>query len=216
MKTMPEIDNIKTLVFPKNYVWETPASAYPEQKVGKAKIRRVTYNKGLYRMEGVNGFEYYELISPIKITTLQIGKECVMVDDPLHWYGMQALAQHCRGNVLCSGLGLGLIYHALAKNPEVYNVDIIERDADVISLIKPHIPSNFNIIHKDLLNYLIYLERKSKPVYDTAVIDIWWGKSDLKMWVEMDSVKRQIESIYPEAKVYIWGSKDPKINPAVI
>ena len=100
------IENTKTLAFPKNYIWETPASTYPEQNVGKAKIKRVKYKKGMYRMEGVNGFEYYELTSLIKITTLKIGKECVMVDDPLHWYGMEALAQHCKGNVLCSGLGL--------------------------------------------------------------------------------------------------------------
>ena len=206
--------NDEILVFPKNHVWETPATSYPLEKVRLVKIVRTTYKKGVYRMEGVNGYDYFELKSPIKVTGLKIRKEMVMVDDPLHWYGMQALAAHCSGNVLCSGLGLGLIYHALEKNTAVKSVDIIERNPDVIKLMRPHIPSKFNVIEQDLHEYIGY-PNLIKKIYDCAVLDHWWGSSDREMRIDMMITRAKVMAIFPHANVYIWGVCNPAINPAI-
>ncbi|MBU0778149.1 hypothetical protein KKF82_07810, partial [Patescibacteria group bacterium] len=79
----------------------------------RAKITRTQLNKDIYLMEGVRGYGKYYVKKPIPVTSLKIGRETVMVDDPLQWYGMQDLARHCKGKVLIGGLGLGLILHAL-------------------------------------------------------------------------------------------------------
>lgn len=44
---------------------------------------------------------------------------------------------HCaRGNVLVAGLGMGMFAHAAAAKPEVRRVVVVERDPDVITLMK--------------------------------------------------------------------------------
>ena len=99
--------------------WETPATKYPLIKTGSVKISRINQKAGYYYMEGVRGYDYYHHAKKIPITCLKIGRETVMVDDPLHWIGMQDLAKAMKGKVLIAGLGLGLVLHALRDNKEV-------------------------------------------------------------------------------------------------
>lgn len=195
--------------------WETPATKYPLNKVGRAKITRPTGRKGFYRMEGVKGYEYFEVTKAIPITTLRIGRETAMVDDPLHWTGMQELAKHCKGNVITAGLGLGLIVHALANNHTVKSITVVEREPDVIELVKPLVLDAVNgnspeiqIIKGDIF--------KNIPTgYDVLILDIWWGRSSAKIYFEMLQAYSAARAAYPGMKVYIWGLKDPEMNPAI-
>lgn len=198
--------------------WETPATKYPLNKVGRAKITRTRNTKGVYRMEGVKGYEYFEVEKAIPITTLRIGRETVMVDDPLHWIGMQDLAKHCKGKVITAGLGLGLIVHALAGNPAVKSITVVEREADVIELVKPLVldavrSQNGNSPEIEIIKGDIF--ENITPGYDVLILDIWWGRSNARTYFEMLEAYSAARAAYPGMKVYIWGLKDPEMNPAI-
>lgn len=198
--------------------WETPATKYPLNKVGRAKITRPKGRKGFYRMEGVKGYEYFEVKKTIPITTLRIGRETVMVDDPLHWTGMQELAKHCKGNVITAGLGLGLIVHALANNPDVKSITIVEREADVIELVKPLVldavrSRNGNSPEIEIIKGDIF--ENITLGHDVLILDIWWGRSNARTYFEMLQAYSATRAAYPGMKVYIWGLKDPEMNPAI-
>ena len=200
--------------FLKIYSWETPATRYPLMKSGEAWLSRKSYTKGFYIMEGVRGYDYFTVKKPIPVTSLMVGKETWMVDDPLHWYGMQDLAKAARGRVLVAGLGLGLVIHALEDNESVTNIDVVEINMDVINLITPLIGmSKTNIIKDDLWRYLY----RTEEAYDTCILDIWvYGETDrIRTGYSMIAAIGSVSTRYPSAKVYVWGIRDPKWNPAV-
>jgi hypothetical protein len=102
---------------------------------------------GYYQMCGVRapggeGHDYYRAVKSLRVTNLTIGGEVWMVDDPLHWYGTLEAAATYEGHVLCAGLGLGLIVHALRANPKVTKITVVERSLDVIELVWPHLAPN--------------------------------------------------------------------------
>jgi len=192
------------------YEWETPASKYPVKRFGRARISRAKYDKGLYLMEGVGGFAFFKVMNPIKITVLKIGRRDVMVDDPLHWFGMSILANCCRGKTLIGGLGLGLIIHALQSNKDVESIDVYEIDGDVIQLIQPLLPNDnrVKVIHDDVFN-------SNPEVYDTIVLDLWAGRGNSDMGVEMLHAYSWFRDRSKKANVYVWGLTNPRINPSV-
>lgn len=209
------INNPATLVID---AWDTPATRYRLEKVGRAKITRTQLNKDIYLMEGVRGYGKYYVKKPIPVTSLKIGRETVMVDDPLQWYGMQDLARHCKGKVLIGGLGLGLILHALQDNRDVTEIHVIENNFDVIGLMIDNLPPSdkikWQIIPADVYWYLDHRAKCQK--YDTVVLDIWWGRGSIQIGMEMMVATAKTKYALPDAKLMIWGHRDPEINPAVI
>lgn len=87
-------------------------------------------------------------------------------------------AQHYRclkgmaGRVLVGGLGIGFAASVLAMRPEVSSVVVVERSADVIKLVAPHVRSlhKVEVIHADLFEYLPVYEGRA---FDHAFFDIW-------------------------------------------
>lgn len=193
--------------------WDTSATHYPIKSLGNVAIRRLKQKPGYYLMEGVRGYYYYQNTKTIPITYLTIGLETVMVDDPLQWCGMQDLAKHCKGKVLIAGLGLGLVLHGLQSNKDVTEIHVIEWNRDVITLMENHIPRDerINIIQGDFWEYI---ETAPKD-YDTVLLDIWWGDRSSEMGIDMYVLELKVKHLIPNAKVMIWGLRDPKINPAV-
>ena len=208
-----EINNPSTFVID---AWDTPATKYRLEKVGRAKITRSQLRKDIYLMEGVRGYAKYYVKKPIPVTSLKIGRETVMVDDPLQWCGMQDLARHCRGKVMIGGLGLGLILHALQDNRDVTEIHVIENNFDVIELMINNLPMDnpkWQIIPADVYWYLDYRAKCQK--YDTVVLDIWWGRGSAQIGMEMMVATAKTKYALPDAKLMIWGHRDPEINPAV-
>lgn len=195
--------------------WDTPATRYPLEKVGRAKITR-TKLKGFFLMEGVRGYSKYYVKKPIPVTSLKIGRETVMIDDPLQWYGMQDLARHCKGKVMLGGLGMGLILHALQDNRDVTEIHVIENNYDVIRLMLDNLPGEnpkWQIIPADVYWYLDHYAKYQK--YDTVILDIWWGRSSIQIGMEMMVANAKTKYVLPDAKLMIWGHRDPEINPAI-
>jgi hypothetical protein len=199
--------------------WKTKATDYPVSSFGSASITKTVYKKGLYLMEGVDGYELYHLKKSAIITELKINDEVVMVDDPLHWIGMQRLAEACKGKVLIGGLGLGLILHHLATNNDVSEVKVVEINSDVINLIKPLLPKDdrVEIVNDNVFNYE-YVHGN----YDTIVLDLWVRGEDIKTKIAGLNEEfppfiayLRFKANNPKANVYVWGLRDPTINPAV-
>jgi len=194
--------------------FKTPATEYPEKKVGKAEIERKNYRKGIYFMDGVKGYDFFFVKKPIPVTSLKISGKQWMVDDPLHYEGMKLLAINSKGNVLVGGLGLGLVIHELAKNPDVKRIDVAEINPDVIELIKPLIPDK----KVRIMNKNVFSEDFLKEDYDTVILDLWMKAKEeesKKIGLEMLGAYSFFKHNFPKANVFIWGIREKAINPAV-
>lgn len=122
--------------------WQTPATAYPDARHGAAEIVSEPIEPGLYLMYGLadeRGDRHFafKATRPLPQKLLKIDGEVWMVDDPPHFYAMRDHAAAMTGHVLVAGLGLGLIVHALADNPQVRSVTVVERHPDVLALVGP-------------------------------------------------------------------------------
>jgi len=204
---MADIELPYTLMVDK---WETPASKYPLKTVGSAEIFRKKYRRNsYYYMEGVNGYAFYKVVNPIEVTHLKINGKVVMLDDPKHWWGMKLLGEHSEGKVLCGGLGLGLIVHALLENEKVTKIDVAEINPDVIELVGPLLPSieGVRIMQTDVYD----VDAKD---YDTIILDLWsWTKPKPE---HASSIARAV--VYfkiqnPNAAVFAWGHGNWVFNP---
>jgi spermidine synthase len=189
---------------------------YEEKKYGTAKIEKAKYERGLYLMEGVGGYDFFYVTKPITINVLKVNGEEVMNDDPLHYHGMKLLADESKGKVLTAGLGLGLYTIFLQSNPNVESVTIIELNNNVKQLVEPtirkYIKKPTQIITDDIMNW----KEKAKD-FDTIMLDIWAiNKPDQRVYEEMLTMFTLFKFENPNANVYIWGFRDPAINPAVL
>jgi len=201
--------------------YKTPATDYPLEKVGSAELKRSYDHQNVYVMEGVNNSDFCCVENKIPITSLKINKTTWMVDIPSHWEGMKRLAEKSRGNVLVGGLGLGLVLHALRKNPKVKKIDVYERNKDVIKLMKDKIPKDITIHNENVFSFAderMWKKIKGEEVTDcpdTIILDTWVGKPDKKMFYEMVAAHGSFLFACPNSKVYIWGTRDPELNPAI-
>lgn len=201
--------------------YTTFASTLPHRRYGNVELQWYEEDsKSYYRMEGVDGYFYYHPRSKIKLTQLVIDNQVWMVDDPLHWRGMQALARASHGNVLVAGLGLGLVTSELKKNKRVCNIDVIEREPDLIELIGPKLRESGSCNIRQG-NFWRYLEKLSNPrKYDTVILDLYVRSQDKPTTInhtvgDLLSGYYGVKTIMPSASVFVWGLRDPEINPAV-
>jgi hypothetical protein len=81
-----------------------------------------------------------------------------------------------RGDVLLGGLGIGLIVLPMLQKPTVDHVTVIERNADVIALVSPHLQRaagwrwrKVTIIHDDIFTWT----PTRRQAFDTIYFDIW-------------------------------------------
>lgn len=104
-------------------------------------------------------------------TTLWPG-ELVMTDsiDELRTHLNFMLRAH--GRVLICGLGLGCVIRGCLANPRVKHVVCIERDVEVLRLVKPHMPTErLTILQADALTWVKNnIERQR---FDCAWHDLW-------------------------------------------
>ena len=167
--------------------WHTPATDYPETQVGNYRIKRGRYNRGHYYMYGIDGYIFFQAMKPLPVTMLQElkGKKWHqwMVDDPPHWRAMEIYAEQSEGNILCAGLGLGLILHALAKNDKVKRIVCVEISQDVIDLMSPNVASlsKVEIIKADFYQFV---ELDPHPeMWGGMIVDLWVASEKTKMGI---------------------------------
>lgn len=116
---------------------------------------------------------------PGEYTELRHGGVTFMTDLYDEWWTQRRAIERARqvgGNVLITGLGLGMVVEAILATPPlvpVSGVTVIEQSADVIHLVAPHLINQFGnrvtIIHADAFTW-----RPTAMVqFDTVWHDIW-------------------------------------------
>ena len=87
----------------------------------------------------------------------------------------------------------------------------------MIKLISPLLPKDNRI---KIINYDFFKEPFKEKQYDTIIIDLWVGNNGdfeicgTKQKVPMLSYYQRIKFNNPQSKVFIWGARNPEINPA--
>lgn len=98
--------------------------------------------------------------------------ELVMTDSPDELNTHLNFMLRARGRVLISGLGLGCVVRGCLANPAVSHVVCIERDASVLKMVKPHMPSNrLTILQADAISWV--RNNLSRQRFDCAWHDLW-------------------------------------------
>lgn len=159
--------------------WETPATAYPNTKVGKARLYKCRRSANqTFWAEGMKGYFYYRYVpGHNKITVLSIDGQTWMTDEPPYYWSMEHFGQAAKGSVLVAGLGLGLVVHCLVKNPDVTKITVIDRERDVIKLITPFLPKDprIEIIEDDFYRFMFEKDSRQR---DTLIWDLGLKTSD--------------------------------------
>lgn len=96
------------------------------------------------------------------------GEGCFMSDTPAEWRDVSWLIAGAVGDVLISGLGLGMVVKGLLARDRVTSVTVIEKEADVIKLVAPsYADPRVRIIEADAFTW------KPDRKFDLAWHDIW-------------------------------------------
>lgn len=196
--------------------WSTPATAYPVGTHGTARIVRSYAKKGqMFHMNGVHGYTYYRTMGKMPVTSLQVLESSQwrtwMVDNPDHWLGTGELADRARpGSVLCGGLGLGLIVHALLARVQAGigwfdRIVVVEKNPDVIELIRPMLPADACILIEEG-DFWEFVEEQRRGVFSTIIVDLWRGEGK-KLVGEMLARREWLEyrHPYPETLSLYFG-----------
>lgn len=162
-------------------------------------------------MYGIDGYLFFEVTKRISVTNLQELRggrwHTWMVDDPPHWRAMEIYAEQSEGDVLCAGLGLGLILHALAKNDKVSSITCVELNSDVIELMSPHINKlrkSVNIISEDFYDYV----RRTDNKWGGIIVDLWVANEKTKMGIYYHEVlpfAAELKIKYPDTPITFHG-----------
>jgi hypothetical protein len=190
--------------------WRTPLTG-PTRQSGSARLLRSSYSSGLFPMEGIGGYEVYEVVGRLPVMALQRrtgkrgGWQTWMVDDPLHWLGMEERVEDLPGGrILVAGLGLGLMLHHMASRDRFEAIDVIEIDWDVVELIGPTLPDDprVTIVVDDWNRYV----SETSVRYDGVLWDLAVG-SPHETIVAMTQGRVMAGLFLPGAKLVRFGMR---------
>jgi len=190
--------------------WAPPTAGYPIATRGSAEIRHAKYSKGFYPMEGIDGYTYYHVTKRIAVTNLFIKNSVWMVDDPLHWHAMRWYIEQAQpGALLCAGLGLGLMLWHAAADSKFTSITVVERSADVIDLIAPHLPTDprVKIVCADFYEY----SAQQQP--DTILWDLAVGQAKETRPAFLRAAAHMTYA-FPGVPVMYFGFRDARTNSA--
>jgi hypothetical protein len=131
----------------------------------------------------------------------------MMSDTPAELIDHIDAVRDAAGDVLVTGLGLGIIVDALMLRFGVRSVTVLEKDMDVIGLVAPHIRDLHNgskrglrILHADAYTWI------PDKTFDCAFHDIWpsFSPDNLK---DMRKLKKRLPG---QLWTRFWGEKQCK------
>lgn len=163
-------------------------------------IRHTEYRKGdhlmlvNHRVSILSGLPYCEYICEAPTTVVELLSEehgTWMTDMPIELVQMHMeLARHARGNVLIGGLGLGIVAKMCAQKTSVKKVVVVEREAEVINAVWPHIQPHLKgkgeIVHADLNEFHVPPKHFSYGLFDT-----WQGTGEMVWTSEVVPLRRR-------------------------
>tara|TARA_Y100000310_G_C20596078_1_gene770575 strand:+ start:289 stop:1011 length:723 start_codon:yes stop_codon:yes gene_type:complete len=212
-------------------VWETGCTAYTPCTLGGFRLKATEYKPGVYRLYRIDGFTYFRVSpDPIPIMALESLEENGewrewMIDDPFNYIAMDRYCQKMSGRVLTAGLGLGIAARALANNPAVTELVVVERSPEVIDLVSPYMPEWVNIVQGDFWEYVegskaSWLDRMlGKRDWDYILLDIWrsagLGEHTRLLEEEIRPASEKFRRMFPRTRFVFFGfdeSTDIKIQ----
>lgn len=145
----------------------------PEGKIGDAEIVHYAVSKHESIMSSFRRGDQY--CPEGKYATLKVGGRLMMSDTRFEHNTNYEVKRRACGDVLIAGLGIGMVLHPILSNPNVRRVTVIEKSADVIALVAPHVQpkelaaKKLTVVHADIFDW--------KPIkgtrYDVIYFDIW-------------------------------------------
>ena len=153
------------------------ADKIPEAAVGSARVEHFIVteaNAQLAALRALINSRYSEMVSPGTYAKLAVGGHTMMTDTDMEHKTNSPLIRHAKGHVLVGGLGLGMIvFGLLAKKPPIRSLLVLEKNLDVIRLIRPHLPEDarFMVARADVF---FWEQQAGWPTkFDTIYFDIW-------------------------------------------
>ena len=143
----------------------------PESTYGIASVEHFTVSEAESRFSSLRVGGY---VPSGRYAKLKVNGCLMMSDTSMEHSTNWDVVHEARGHVLIAGLGLGMILHPILAKKEVAHVTVIEKYADVISLVGPSVKHDkLTIIEGD-----IYEWKPAKGTkYETIYFDIWAEQS---------------------------------------
>ena len=146
----------------------------PEGSAGIWSIKKTVIPGNRLTWLASGGDEFGDMLAPATYTGLfrkldDGSEQRVMFDEPREIKEALAFVEKAEGKILVTGLGIGMVAAWLASKKEVTQVDVIEKNIDVINLVTPYLPSSkIRVIHADAFDY------KLTEKYDSAWHDCFY------------------------------------------
>lgn len=123
-----------------------------------------------------------------------------MTDTPAEYRDVAYFIHFATGDVLISGLGLGMVVKALLLKPDVTSITVLELEADVIALVAPSYPDpRVRIIHADCRTW------KPDRKFDWAWHDIWGDVSEDDLPEMATICRRYARHMTARDRQMVWG-----------
>jgi len=153
--------------------WEQMVDVVPPGKQGIAEVRHVVVDEFSARSAAARG----EYLRPGTLAQLYVKGGLMMSD------GAQERAMNCQavreahGDVLVVGLGIGMVLVPILRKAEVRSVTVVEKFADVVALVEPHIrrhveeaAGKLEVVVGDAFSWV---PSRSAQRWQSIYLDIW-------------------------------------------
>lgn len=154
---------------PDRYGFEWMVDVIPEGKVGEAEVVHFTVDERASFFHGLSRNPSWMQVLPGRYAKLRVDGTLVMSDTHMERYTNYDALHYTHGHVLIGGLGLAMLPRAMMiRNPAVTRVTILERSADVITLIGPYLEEyrdRVEVVHADVFEW--------KPERGTRFNGMW-------------------------------------------
>jgi spermidine synthase len=152
------------------------ADKIPEASIGSARVEHFTVTEAEARRSALRALitgRSSEMVAPGKYAKLVVGGHTMMSDTDMEHETNRSLIHHAKEHVLVGGLGLGMVvFGLLARKPRISSLTVLEKNPDVIRLIRPHLPPDprLVIVQADVFTWK-WMSKGTK--FDTIYFDIW-------------------------------------------
>jgi hypothetical protein len=211
-------------------------AAIPEGTSGGFSIRRLTFSEthaSLYNTHDYLNGDGNRRITPGSYTQLLEGETVWMSDTPAEQTDHLGFIAAAAGDILITGLGLGLVVAACLRKKEVKSVTVIELQADVILLVAPtlqklakELGKTFRVVPADAYAW------DPDQLFDFAWHDIWptisaenatpmreimrhytpWIRNGQECWVEARVFEKEAEDELTSGRHFLGGSVNEPLN----
>lgn len=185
-----------------------PQVDLPEGQIGDWAVERFTVeaaDAALYNISAAASGR--RTMRPGVYTRLRRGSTVVMSDTHAERRDHAPVVLRASGDVLVTGLGIGMVTAALLARPAVRRVAVVERSAEVLTLVGPTLaaryPGRLDLYHADAYDW----RPPAGARWDLAWHDIWDDISVTNLR-EMTRLRRRFARRVPAGHQFCWAEDD--------